>query len=292
MVAEDWDKGNLENIPLREVPNASYATYNGSLTTLRRLQPCNQVERTLKLFLVKVPRCKHDRIHYCINECDREAIANHIFAVLGAEDAPCIVIGKLGFGLASCLKFMWRFEEQTGTKLGHQLQMAANENQELMCLFKFEKGQSIQNKIFPGNPWCLWIDIRWTSSDVSQRAAQTDDMISGDIPAQTGGISSDDTPAQTDGGSRSYEKMLKYLQAAKRREYYLELLSIADNDEARYRDLAKILLRPVVSSAKEPGASGYIDVKQTLQVLDKSFDLLRAARSHAGVDADNVSLGH
>ena len=99
---------------------------------------------------MKVPRCKHDRIHYCINECDREAIANHIFAVLAAEDAPCIVIGKFGFGLASCLKFMWRFEEQTGTKLGNQVQMQASENQELMCLFKFEKGQSIQNKIFPG----------------------------------------------------------------------------------------------------------------------------------------------
>ena len=72
-----------------------------------------------------------------------------------------------------------QFEEKTGIKLEDQLQIVYSQDQELVCIFKNEEGQSIQQKIFSGTPECLCIDISWTGSVVSQHAAQTGGMSSG-----------------------------------------------------------------------------------------------------------------
>ena len=77
---------------------------------------------------------------------------------------------------------------------------------------------------------------------------------------------------------------------ASRREHYLNLLSTAENDEDLRGRLATLLLRPVVSSTSEPGATGFIDVNATLETLDESFNLLKKARAHAGVERDNKTL--
>ena len=103
-----------------------------------------------------------------------------IFLWLSQEKAPCMVIGNLGFALASCLRFLLQFEEETGIKLNDQLQIIYSQDQELVCMFKYEEGQYIQQKLFPGTTRYLWIDIYWTSSVVSQHAALTDGMSSGD----------------------------------------------------------------------------------------------------------------
>ena len=71
-------------------------------------------------------------------------IAHTIFALLAKEKAPFIVIGNLGFALASCLRFLWQFEEKTGIQLEDQLQIVYSRDQELVCIFKNKEGQSIQ----------------------------------------------------------------------------------------------------------------------------------------------------
>ena len=70
------------------------------------------------------------------------------------------------------------------------------------------------------------------------------------------------------------------------------MLSTAENDEALRESLATLLLRPVVSSTSEPDAIGVIDVSATIEILDKSFDLLRIARAQAGVKRDNITLSY
>ena len=73
-------------------------------------------------------------------------------------------------------------------------------------------------------------------------------------------------------------------------EHFLKLLSSAENDEELRRRLATLLLRPVVSPTFEPDATGVIDVNATLEILDKSFNLLKRARAQAGVVRDNKTL--
>ena len=68
------------------------------------------------------------------------------------------------------------------------------------------------------------------------------------------------------------------------------MLSTAENDEDLRGRLATLLLRPVVSSTSKPDATGVIDVNATLEALDKSFNLLKRARAHAGVVRDNKTL--
>ena len=159
------------------------------------------------------------------------------------------------------------FEEKTGNKLEKQLQIVYSQDQELVCIFKNEEGQSIQQKIFSGTPECLCIDISWTGSVVPQHAAQT------------GGMSS--------GGTHPTEHTKRVDVTMKsRREHYLKLLSTAENDEKLRGCLATLLLRPVASS------TGVIDVDATLETLDNIFNLLRRARAQAGVVHDNKTLNN
>ena len=263
VVAKDWDRECMEFIQLRKVNASLYAAYDGCLTTLRRLTPCKQQE--LKLFLVRIPKCKQDNTFYCVSQADRADIANNIFAVLAKEKAPCIVIGNLGFAIASLMSYLLQFQRETGMKLQEQLQIVCSEDQQLVCIFKYEAGQSIQRKNSSGTPGCLWIDISWSGSVVSQHAAQTGGMSSG-------GTHPSDHTKRVDVTLKS------------RRERYLKLLTTAENDKDRRGRLATLLLRPVVSS------TGVIDVNATLEMLDKSFDLLKKAREQAGVKCNNKTL--
>jgi len=256
---DDWEEVSREYVPLQKVNASLYTAYDGCLTTLRRLTPCKSI---LKLFLVRIPRCKQNSTRYRVNQANRADIGHTIFALLAKEKAPFIVIGNLGFALASCLRFLWQFEEKTVIQLEDQLQIVYSRDQELVCIFKNEEGQSIQQKGFAGTPECLCIDISWTGNDVSQH------------DAQTGGMSS--------GVTQSTEHT--------RREHYLTLLSTAENVEEFRGRLATLLLRPVVSSTSEPDATGVIDVNATLETLDNSFNLLKRARAHAGVVRDNKTL--
>ena len=257
LVADDWDKACFQYIPLRKANTLLHTAYDGCMTTLHRLTPRKELQKIMKLFLVRIPKCNQKSTLFYVNQADQADIARTIFDVLTDEQAPCIVIGNLGFALASCVKFLLEFEEETGIKLRDQLQIVCSHDQELVCLFKYEEGQYIQQKIFPGDPWCLWIDIHWTGSVVSQRAAQT-------------------------GGMRD--------TLTSRCKHYLNLLSAADNDENRRVSLVNFLLQPVVSPSSDPDATGVLDVSETLQTLDISFDLLRTARAQAGVGRDNKTL--
>ena len=144
-------------------------------------------------------------------------------------------------------------------RLEDQLQIICSADQKLMCIFKHEKGQCIQQKDLAGNPECLCIDISWTGSRVAQSTEPTDH--------------SDIT-----GTSRT--------------EHYLKMLSIGDNfpelfEVSQHLDtilLDQILLRPVVSP------HGVIDVSLTLKTLDDSVGLLKKARAHARVVSDNTTL--
>ena len=46
-----------------------------------------------------------------MNQANRADIAHTIFALLAKEKAPVIVIGNLGFAVASCLRFLLQFKE-------------------------------------------------------------------------------------------------------------------------------------------------------------------------------------
>ena len=132
----DWIEGCRRYIPLQKFDASLYTAYDGCLTTLRRLASCKS---SLKIFLVRVPKCKLDRPCYCVNQANWVDISYTIFNLLAKEEAPFIVIGNLGFRLASCLKLITQFEEDYHTKLKYQVQITFSKDQQLLCMFKKEK---------------------------------------------------------------------------------------------------------------------------------------------------------
>ena len=137
LVAHHWEEVSREYIPLQTVRPWLNTAYDGCLTTLRRLTPCKSI---LKLFLVRIPKCKQNSTRYYVNQANRADIAHTIFSLLAKERTPLIVIGHVGFALASCLRFLLQFEEETCIKLKDQLQIVYSSDQELACLFKHEEG--------------------------------------------------------------------------------------------------------------------------------------------------------
>ena len=200
-----------------------------------------------------------------MNHTKRSDIARTIFVLLDKEKPPFLVIGNLGFALATLLRCLRQFDEETGLRLEDQLQILCSADQKLMCIFKNKEGQSISQKDLTGNPECLCIDISWTGCGVAQSTTRDDHS---DIT----GIS--------------------------RNTHYLKMLSIGEDVEelrgARTHFdkilLAHIKLRPVVSSSSKPDYTGAIDVDATLKMLDNSFKLLKHARAQAGVHRDKKSL--
>ena len=59
--AHDWDEVSRKYIPLQKVNASLYTAYDGCLTTLRRSTPCDSI---LKLFLVRIPKCKYSTRYY------------------------------------------------------------------------------------------------------------------------------------------------------------------------------------------------------------------------------------
>ena len=111
LVANGWHEMSRKYIPLQNVDETLYTAYDGCLTTLRRFTPCSC---DLKLFFVKIPKCKNSSVRYHVNQINREDIAHSMFALLAKEEAPCLVIGNCGFALASCLTFLLQYEQKTG----------------------------------------------------------------------------------------------------------------------------------------------------------------------------------
>ena len=103
VVAPDWEEvPPSQYIPLQNTP------YDGCLMTLRRSTPR---ETSLKIFNVRIPECKPSSRYY-VKPKNRPDIACTIFTLLNEEKAPCIVIGNLGFALATCLRSLRQFDEK------------------------------------------------------------------------------------------------------------------------------------------------------------------------------------
>ena len=98
----EWKEVGHEYIPLRNT------LYDGCLTTLRRSTPRKAI---LKLFNVRIPECQHVS-PYFVNQTQRADIAHTIFALLDKEKAPFLVIGNLGFALATLLRCLRQFDEK------------------------------------------------------------------------------------------------------------------------------------------------------------------------------------
>ena len=244
----DWEEDSVEEITLQDTP------YEGTMMTWRRLSPCNSI---MKFFFVRIPECHRESIYY-VNHNKRGDIARNIFQLLEETTSPFLVIGNLGFALATLIRFLRQFDDDNGSRLEDRLQIICSADQKLMCLFKNKESQIISQKELKGNPECLCIDISWNGSGIDQ---------------------------STDRGDQSDAT------GASRRKEYLKLMAIGDScEEVRgqsrhFNEILKkhVKLRPVVSSSSKSAYTGAIDIDATLRALDDSFKLLKQARAYAGV---------
>ena len=255
LATESWRLDSQKYIPLQNVNESLHTAYEGCLSTLRRFTPSDTVN-VLKVFLVRLPKCKNTSTKYCLQGRNRAAVAKTIFNLLAKEEAPFLVLGNLGFTLASFLYFLEQFQDETHISLKDHIQMIQSEDCELTGIFKATKGECIQRQTFPSIQECLGIHIFWNCDDRSGEVTQL---------------------------TQSHKRDVVTLLS--RRQHYLELLVAAENHADLRGRLATILLRPVVSST-----TGVIDVNKTLEKMDSNFELLKQARAWAGVETNNTPL--
>ena len=244
----DWEEDSVEEITLQDTP------YEGTMMTWRRLSPCNSI---MKFFFVRIPECHRESIYY-VNHNKRGDIARNIFQLLEETTSPFLVIGNLGFALATLIRFLRKFDDANSSSLEARLQIICSADQKILALFKNKENEIISQKELKGNPECLCIDISWNGSGIDQ---------------------------STDRGDQSDAT------GASRRKEYLKLMAIGDScEEVRgqsrhFNEILKkhVKLRPVVSSSSKSAYTGAIDIDATLRALDDSFKLLKQARAYAGV---------
>ena len=244
----NWRQESDEGITLQGTP------YQGTMMTWRRPTLCHSV---MNFFFVRIPECRRESMYY-VTSTKREDIAFNIFKLLEETTPPFLVIGNFGFGLATLISFLRKFDEATGFSLEARLQIICSVDQKLMALFKNKENETIAQRELKGNPECLCIDISWNGSGIDQ---------------------------STDRGDQSDAT------GASRRKEYLKLMAIGDScEEVRgqsrhFNEILKkhVKLRPVVSSSSKSAYTGAIDIDATLRALDDSFKLLKQARAYAGV---------
>ena len=255
----DWEEDSVEEITLQDTP------YEGTMMTWRRLSPCNSI---MKFFFVRIPECHRESIYY-VNHNKRGDIARNIFQLLEETTSPFLVIGNLGFALATLIRFLRKFDDANSSSLEARLQIICSADQKILALFKNKENEIISQKELKGNPECLCIDISWTGSGIEPSTARDN---------------------QSDGATGSIH--------VNRRNKYLKLMTIGENcaelrgENRHFNEVLKnnLKLRPVVSVSSNSAYTGAIDIDETVRTLDDSFKLLKQARAEAGVYASNRTL--
>ncbi len=255
----NWRQESDEGITLQGTP------YQGTMMTWRRSTLCHSV---MNFFFVRIPECRRESMYY-VTSTKREDIAFNIFKLLEKTTPPFLVIGNFGFGLATLISFLRKFDEATGFSLEARLQIICSVDQKLMALFKNKENETIAQRELKGNPECLCIDISWTGSGIEPSTARDN---------------------QSDGATGSIH--------VNRRNKYLKLMTIGENcaelrgENRHFNEVLKnnLKLRPVVSVSSNSAYTGAIDIDETVRTLDDSFKLLKQARAEAGVYASNRTL--
>ena len=98
--------------------------------TLRRPTSCGE-----KLRVVAIKTLKGSR-DYFLSPTERQQVANALFNLLSKATCPTVVLGNIGFELASYWKLLREYDRETKSDLESDLQVLVTEDQGLMSLFR------------------------------------------------------------------------------------------------------------------------------------------------------------
>ena len=99
--------------------------------TLRRPTSCGEALRVVAIKTLKGIPSNHNLF---FSQYDRQHVAYAEFKHLSEAQCPTVVLGNIGFALASCFKHLAEYRESTGIDLYHDLQILTTEDQDLMSL--------------------------------------------------------------------------------------------------------------------------------------------------------------
>jgi len=123
---KSWKISQLEMIDL--IPGWRHAV----LITLQRSTSCGE---TLSVVAIKTLKGIAEN-HLFFSPRERQHVANAIFKLLSFATCPTLVLGNIGFALASCIKHLAEYRCDTGEEdLDHKLQILTTGDQVLMSLF-------------------------------------------------------------------------------------------------------------------------------------------------------------
>ena len=247
-----WEISQSETIDL--IPDR-----HAVLTTLRRSTSCGE---TLRVVAIKTLKgTAHSSLFFSPTE--RQNVANAIFKLLSKATCPTVVLGNIGFALASCYKHLAEYRSDTEEDMEQKLQIFVTGDQVLMSLFKPITCAPIQvNSLIEANaPKRLMIMCLDTDTPRS----------SGPHPAEV---------------SQTVEKIPATLTP--RIEHFLNLLQVPSHEH-----LAHVLLFPVVRRQRVcDGVQevGPVDFSSTLKMLEDAMMLVQRARREAGHDRKGTTL--
>ena len=247
---KSWKISQLEMIDL--IPGWRHAV----LMTLQRSTSCGETLRVVAIKTLKgIP---HKPLFF--SAAQRRNVATAIFKLLSEASCLTLVLGNIGFALASCYTHLCEYRRKTGEDLNQDLQILASDSQELMSLF-----------IDPYKP-ITGAQSLLIEAETPERVIMV--RLSADRSAPV------HTVQDTDADNHVHEPIPCKLTP--RIEHFLKLLQTPSCE-----NLANILLFPVVQKRRlSHGVQevGPVHFSSTLQMLEDALLLVQQARRHAGFD--------
>ena len=245
-----WKISQLEMIDL--IPGWRHAV----LITLQRSTSCGE---TLNVVAIKTLKGVAENPLF-FSPTEHQQVANAIFKLLSSATCPTVVLGNIGFALASCIKHLTEYKCDTNEDLSHKLQILTTGDQVLMSLFidSFKPIKGAQSTLIEAYTPKRMMIIR----------------LDTDTPA----------PVHTELDTDADNHMLGHARVpcilTPRIAHMLKLLQTPSHENR-----AHVLLFPVVRKQRvSDGVQefGPVRINSTLQMLDDALILVQKARHDAG----------
>ena len=247
-----WEISQSETIDL--IPDR-----HAVLTTLRRSTSCGE---TLRVVAIKTLKGTAQSPLF-FSPTERRNVANAIFKLLSKATCPTVVLGNIGFALASCYKHLAEYRSDTEEDMEQKLQIFVTGDQVLMSLFK----------------------------PITCAPIQVNSLIEADAPKRLMIMCLDtDTPRSSGPHHAEVSQTVEKIPATltPRIEHFLNLLQAPSHEH-----LAHVLLFPVVRRQRVcDGVQevGPVNFSSTLKMLEDAMMLVQRARREAGHDREGTTL--
>ena len=256
-----------------------------------------QASQQIRVILVRIIKGKGGT-NLFIDELQRKTIAFALLKELEDATGPTLILGNLGFTLASVVRYFAEYETETNFNLSAKTEMFTDPRQDLICIARRWKNctvKQIDRELATTRLLIIKVTTTSTSSgDEHPAVARPWDLL--ESPTAYA-ISSDDEHPAAAAKKKPRPSSTPPPRAATltpRVAVLLRMFSVlSDNAEEGKEELARLILNPIQTHERmtDDGMSvtGPVDIATSVRCFETALKRLQAAREEVGV-TDNQKL--